>query len=1177
MSCADVDDDGCDEIVYGAMVVNNDGTGLYSTRFGHGDAIHVSDMDPDRKGLETWQCLEGGNTWGATLRSSSDGELHIRYRSNRDCGRAAAGDINPNYPGWELWAATECPMYNVDGEIVGSNNVAMSQMIWWDGNLTREFLDHSGFSTSIGYGTPEISKYNPATLSPYRVLLATGTASNNWTKGNPCLQADILGDWREEFIVRSTNNSFFRIYTTTDITDFRMPTLMHEPQYRIAISWQNNSYNQPPHTAIYLGSETEEAVPYPIINNKIAWVSGPVWGSGAATWIDEDGNTASYTDGANVLFDFTGDNSSSVNISSTVSPASLTVFSQDDYTFEGTGKLSGDMELIKSGTGKLVINNTNDYSGATKIYKGSLVVNESLTASSVEVGMFGELFLNSAVGNGVTIMSRGKLYAGSDISSIGTGTINNGLVLNEGSKSFFDLSSTVSGDNDVLNVTGNLTVSGKIFLTINRTAGTLDPGTYNLVTYDGTFNGSIDDIELLGVNDVACQLVVVDNSLSLEVLEVRENTKLIWSGNKSNVWDFAGAYNWLNNDVEEWFLGNDTVYFTNDATEFTINITENVPVGNMTIDASNDYTFNGEGIISGEGGLTKKNTGRLFINNTNEFTGPVFLDGGYVQVPYISNANTAGPLGAASGEASNFIVNRTTLFFNNADFTTNRNITIGDNNAIFYLSGTTKMTMDGSFTGNGTLIKNGDGTLNLSESNTHSSTTINGGYIVLNSENANINGLGDLVTIKNGTLSMANSTGTETTTYWNIDVPYGYEGNLNLDGRSTINGTLTGGGILNLNTPYVRPHLDGDWSAFSGQINVNTSNNGWFICGNNNGYPNSSVYLGDNVFGVWRHSYDATIEIGELTGSSSSELGSGEAGAETVTWKIGGLGTNSTFDGKISNRYYKNSGPQTAIIKTGNGRWSLTNSNTYSGGTTIEQGILIAENTTGSATGTGDVYVDANGSLAGNGSISGLVTVVADGSLRPGLTTQLGTLTISNDLILEQNSNLYIKVIASASSSDKITVNGSMSISGNLLINNLRGSYSARQSFTIMDASLITGQFTSISPENPADGLYWDTSELYTSGVIKVSDTPTGILDNKYKTGLEIYPNPTDGQIQIDLSNIYGNGIITVEDLSGTTVFTNQIEGGKIAPVLLKNLSAGIYLVKVKINNEYYINKIIIS
>jgi hypothetical protein len=118
-------------------------------------------------------------------------------------------------------------------------------MIWWDGDLLREFLDHNWLGEEAGVGIGTISKYDGSGI--VNLLTANGTYSTNYTKGNPCLQADILGDWREEVIWRTPDNKNLRIYTTTNPTGYRIYTMMHDPQYRIAIAWQNNAYNQPPH------------------------------------------------------------------------------------------------------------------------------------------------------------------------------------------------------------------------------------------------------------------------------------------------------------------------------------------------------------------------------------------------------------------------------------------------------------------------------------------------------------------------------------------------------------------------------------------------------------------------------------------------------------------------------------------------------------------------------------------------------------------------------------------------------------------------------------------------------------------------------------------------------------------------------------------------------------------
>lgn len=235
LSVGDVDGDGKDEIMYGACAIDDNGSGLYNTKKGHGDAMHFGDLNPNRSGLEVWQCHEGGS--GATMRDARTGSIIFSYANSGDVGRACSADLTASYAGEEVWAAGS-PLYSCTGTNIGSAPSPKNFAIWWDGDELRELLD----------GTT-ISKYNGGTL-----LSASGCASNNGTKSTPCLQADMLGDWREEAIWRTSDSSALRIYTTTDVTSRRIYTLMHDPIYRMGIAWQNVAYNQPPHTGFFLGN-----------------------------------------------------------------------------------------------------------------------------------------------------------------------------------------------------------------------------------------------------------------------------------------------------------------------------------------------------------------------------------------------------------------------------------------------------------------------------------------------------------------------------------------------------------------------------------------------------------------------------------------------------------------------------------------------------------------------------------------------------------------------------------------------------------------------------------------------------------------------------------------------------------------------------------------------------------
>ncbi|MBN1516990.1 rhamnogalacturonan lyase [Candidatus Sumerlaeota bacterium] len=263
MSTGDVDNDGYDEIIYASMTIDQDGKGLYTTELGHGDALHVSDMDPGRPGLEVWQCHETQAS-GITFRDAKTGLIIFEYDNPKDVGRCCAGDIDPTHRGFELWGSTGSPMYTCKGEEIGPSSLPMNFMVWWDGDLLRELLDHHWLGGEVGAGTGQIFKWDYEQKKADVILNAEGAYSCNWTKGTPTLQADLFGDWREEVVWRSADNRELRIYSTTIPTGHRIYTLMHDPHYRENVAWQNNSYNQPPHTGFYLG-DGMDAPPKPNI------------------------------------------------------------------------------------------------------------------------------------------------------------------------------------------------------------------------------------------------------------------------------------------------------------------------------------------------------------------------------------------------------------------------------------------------------------------------------------------------------------------------------------------------------------------------------------------------------------------------------------------------------------------------------------------------------------------------------------------------------------------------------------------------------------------------------------------------------------------------------------------------------------------------------------------------
>ncbi len=245
VSVADVDGDGRDEIVYHSMVVDDDGRGLFSTGLRHGDALHVGDLDPFRPGLEVFGVHENEEqkfgTPGAACYDAKTGRILWSHSPDVDIGRGLSADIDPRHVGEEMWGGPT-GLRSARGERIGSAPRTANFAVWWDGDLLRELLDRT-----------RISKWNWTSATLDTVLVADGCVANNASKATPTLSADLLGDWREEVIWRTPDNKELRLYTTTIPTAHRFTTLMHDPQYRLSIAWQNVGYNQPPHPGFFLG------------------------------------------------------------------------------------------------------------------------------------------------------------------------------------------------------------------------------------------------------------------------------------------------------------------------------------------------------------------------------------------------------------------------------------------------------------------------------------------------------------------------------------------------------------------------------------------------------------------------------------------------------------------------------------------------------------------------------------------------------------------------------------------------------------------------------------------------------------------------------------------------------------------------------------------------------------
>jgi autotransporter-associated beta strand protein len=652
-----------------------------------------------------------------------------------DVGRGVAYDIDPRYRGYEMWSSSVGGLMSATGVQISSSKPSPKNFcVWWDADTLRESLD----------GTT-ISKWDWTSSTSATLLSPAGLSSNNGTKSTPCLSGDIFGDWREEVIWRTADNSNLVIYTTTTMATNRFYTLMHDPQYRCAIAWQNTGYNQPPHPGFYLGSDMFPPPVPPVSSADLVWRGG-----GANTW--DNGTTASwftnglwvsnnlatvFTAGKSVLFDLSGSNSPAINLSGTLLPGEVTVHTYKDYALAGSGALGGAMKLTKAGPARLTISNTNTYTGGTFVSGGVLFVNGTLSGSLVTVERRGtpegpsQFGGNGQLGNGLTVQAGCTVTVGANTNVPGTLTITNtftelGSVVNQ-----FDLSDDPTGlvkPNDFIKVAGNISLSGTNFIDLTLLNGALTNGLYPLIQYSGTLSGSLSNLLVRGSAGKAAVMTNASKTISLLVTSDRVPADVVWKGGLSgNLWNQSGVSNWLNGAAADIFVFNDDVTFDDTgSTSPSVNLSGDLYPAAVTVNASVNYTFSGSGQIAGPSSLTKSGSGTLTILTTNGFTGPTQIGAGVLALSVLADGGSPSSIGAASSDPGNLLIQSGgTLRYLGLTGATDRGATLNPGGGIIEVTnGSANLTVDGTVTGSGGLTKTGPGTLTLDGTNDYSGGTL---------------------------------------------------------------------------------------------------------------------------------------------------------------------------------------------------------------------------------------------------------------------------------------------------------------------------------------------------------------------------------------------------------------------------------------------------------------------
>ena len=560
-SIGDVDEDGRDEIIYGSMVIDDNGKGLSTTGLGHGDASHTGDLDPYRKGLETFACNEDNPS--NNYRNATTCEIYHRDTGSDDDGRCLAGNFSSSIPGCLGRSVGSGLISTVTGDAIsggpstsGTGDALywshLNFRIYWDGDLLEEVLDSPGTEGAPAIYSPEYG----------RLFTGSGCTMINYTKNQPCAAGDIMGDWREEVVVRCSDNNSFRIYTTVVPTAHRIPSLWFDHQYRQAMVWQSEGYNQPAHVSYFLGElEDITVAPPPLTNSGRTELSANGIVSSAhnngQVMICDAGSYGIAADGAspkllvvNVPSVVSGNNDND-NISYSYQQTQLgATISGTDYK----GDLTGAMRLVKQGDGLLKLTaRTFSYNGATDVWGGSLFFRGTLANSPLWMNRHTSLYTAGTFGRKVTMEYGSTLnmnYSYADgTTEYATATIDT-LELHEGARVVFDVDAS-GGQSDALDMKRLIIRSqdweyGPTYLApvlqVNSTAS-LGIGQYPIGTLYGV-SGDLSDIviECDVADGCSVRLVRTGGMLYLSVYDSDED--YVGATDNSSTWwtAFSDSY-----------------------------------------------------------------------------------------------------------------------------------------------------------------------------------------------------------------------------------------------------------------------------------------------------------------------------------------------------------------------------------------------------------------------------------------------------------------------------------------------------------------------------------------------------------------------------------------------------------------------------------------------------------
>lgn len=1103
---ADVDWDGRDEIVWGSMVIDDNGKGLSTTGLGHGDAQHIGDFNPYIHGQEMFACNEDNPS--NNYRDATTSKIYYRKTDTNDDGRCLAGNFYNDFPGAVGHSAHDTPISTVTNEHVNTNTngLSMNFRIYWDGDLLEECFNNT-----------EVTKPGVGTIATF-----LGAYSNNSTKATPCYQGDIFGDWREEVIERTADNNI-RIYTTNEPTKWRNYSLWYDHQYRNGMVWQPCGYNQPPHASYFLGElEGITIAPPPL----------------TTTGREEVGSSISKAlDGKHALLATTGD--ATVSVAEGVSPAIFTdnapswvqgtaasecrtkdteiKYTYYTHTLTG-GAFTGGMRLVKQGDGTLVLPNVKQtYTGKTDVWAGTLQFDGIMESSPVWLNRFAELNSNGGNFKGGIKADYGSVIRPGGKENIGTLTTSS-LDLGFGARVVFDAK---DGNVDKL-VAAKMSIEKKYWKNgpqyntpVFEFATAPAPGTYTLAEV-GELTGKLSDIVVEGLDGHKFSLEYTDGKIILNLSDTRDSESCVWTGEKGSVWDLMSTENFSSSD--KMFVTGDELTFNDEAATTNVSVAEDVTPGNLYFKNNKKiYSLAGKGSILGEGSLNVVGTGTVYVKNTNKYSGGTNVKGGILIPTTLANKDGLeyGSLGAADNTitlSNNGILKVTT------GMTASHPIVLGENGGVINNTGT--LILNGGIRkGSGKnrdLYKMGAGTLQLNSTADFDVLYINQGT-VYDFQDGHFSGKTIVLNGSKVVLQASNSIYSSNSDNVNIEVPKGKSGIWYPDGRCDYTGKLTGEGTIDIYGTWIRCPFKGDWSKFEGTINAKRGNKNAYepVFDFNNSYGIPLATL--NVDSRFTKDYafctnGKSFAIGALTGSGYISNG-GNFGSGTNTLTIGGKDTNFEFKGSINGSH---------VVKNGTGIWTISSENVLANAKSLKilDGFVKLNKAAATASMTAPtvLYVQDDGELCGVGYAYG-INLLNGGTLRPGTnkpasqTSNTGVIFIQKNLNAEVGSSIY----ANKTKTDSVFVNAYtgakspawafLNVGGNAVLNGTiyvtyKNTWTPKEGdyVRVLDcAGTISGTPTFDLQALPA-GLGWDTSKFLTEGVVYVANA-TGIREIGFDAG----------------------------------------------------------------------------